>query len=147
MRWVQGDPGLEAALARLPHGSTFRFVDRMLELEPGVEGVGEFELRPDAGYLSGHFPGEPLMPGVLILEAAAQVAGVVAQSDPGPEPLRGLRLAAVRGVKWVGPVLPGDRLELIARVTARMGGVIQASVEARVGGTVVMRGEVTLAGR
>ena len=66
----------------LPHGPEFRFVDRMISLTPGVRGVGEYKVRGDEYYLRGHLPGEPILPGVLMVEAAAQVAGMVAQEDP-----------------------------------------------------------------
>lgn len=75
------------ALAALPHGPEFRFLDRLLTLEPGRCGTVEFARRGDEGFLRGHFPGEPLLPGVLLIEAAAQLAGVVAQSDPAHPPL------------------------------------------------------------
>ena len=66
----------------LPHGPEFRFVDRLLSLTPGKEGVGEYLVRGDEYYLRGHLPGEPILPGVLLVEAGAQVAGMVAQEDP-----------------------------------------------------------------
>ena len=65
------------ALSFLPHGPEFRFVDRLSALEPGASGAAEFTLRGDEPFLRGHFPGEPLMPGVLLVEAVAQLAGVV----------------------------------------------------------------------
>ncbi|MFA6547132.1 MAG: beta-hydroxyacyl-ACP dehydratase, partial [Limisphaerales bacterium] len=73
---------LAQALAFLPHGPEFRFVDRLTVLEPGVRGEGEYTVRGDEPFLRGHFPGDPMMPGVLLVEAAAQLAGIVAQSDP-----------------------------------------------------------------
>ena len=70
------------AMRSLPHGPEFRFVDRMVSLTPGVKGVGEYHVRGDEYYLRGHLPGEPIFPGVLLVEAGAQVAGMVAQEDP-----------------------------------------------------------------
>src|SRR2546427_10721361 len=87
------------ALARLPHGPEFRFLDRLLSLEPGKSGTGEYAVRGDEPFLRGHFPGRPMMPGVLLVEAAAQLAGVVAQRDPGNPPSAGLKLAPIRGSK------------------------------------------------
>lgn len=101
-------------------------------------------MRGDEPFLRGHFPGEPLFPGVLLLEAAAQLAGAVAQSDPQLEPLPGLKLTALRGVKILGTARPGDVLELEARISGRLGNLIQAEVSAAVGGQVVLRGELTL---
>jgi 3-hydroxymyristoyl/3-hydroxydecanoyl-(acyl carrier protein) dehydratase len=87
------------------------------------------------------------MPGVLVAEAAAQLAGVVAQSDPTREPLRDLKLTALRSIKILGAVLPGETLQLEAKITGRMAGLFQASVSARVGDRVILQGEVTLAGQ
>src|ERR1700742_115181 len=84
------------ALDHLPHGPEFRFIDTVSNLVPGQEGAGEYRIRGDEPFLRGHFPGEPVFPGVLLVEAAAQLAGVVAQSDPTIPPLRGLKLAALR---------------------------------------------------
>ena len=73
---------LQRALNLLPHGADFRFLDRLTKLDPGQSGAGEYRVRGDEPFLRGHFPGEPMFPGVLLAEAAAQLAGVVAQSDP-----------------------------------------------------------------
>ena len=73
---------LQCALKFLPHGAEFRFIDRLTNLNPGENGAGEYTVRGDEAFLRGHFPGEPIFPGVLLVEAAAQLAGVVAQSDP-----------------------------------------------------------------
>jgi len=73
---------LAKALAFLPHGPEFRFVDRLTALEPGVHGAGEYTVRGDEPFLRGHFPGDPMMPGVLLVEAAAQLAGIVARPAP-----------------------------------------------------------------
>jgi 3-hydroxyacyl-[acyl-carrier-protein] dehydratase len=137
----------EKALSFLPHGPEFRFVDRVIQLDPGKEGRAEYTLRESETFLRGHFPGVPLMPGVLAVEACAQLAGVVAQSDPTREPLRDLKLTALRSIKIVGAVLPGETLLLEAKVTGRMAGLVQASVTARVGERPILHGEVTLSGQ
>src|SRR5471030_2156688 len=87
---------LATALKLLPHGAEFRFIDRLTSLNPGQYGEGEFTLRGDEPFLRGHFPGEPIFPGVLLVEAAAQLSGVVAQSDPQIPPLNNLKLTALR---------------------------------------------------
>ena len=81
---------LEAALESLPHGPEFRFVDEVVELDAGRSGVGIYRVRGDEAFLAGHFPGDPLMPGVILVEAIAQLAGVVAQCDPERRPLANL---------------------------------------------------------
>jgi 3-hydroxyacyl-[acyl-carrier-protein] dehydratase len=140
------ETSLTAALAALPHGPEFRFLDRLTALDPGRSGAAEFRLRGDEAFLRGHFPGDPLMPGVLLLEAAAQLAGVVAQSDPAIPPLAGLKLTALRQAKILGSARPGQTVHLTAKIDGRMGPLIQASAEARVEGTVVLQAAVTLSG-
>ena len=130
----------------LPHGPEFRFVDRLVELEPGKTGVGEYRVRGDEPFLQGHFPGRPIFPGVLLLEAVAQLAGVVAQSDPAIPPLDGLKLTAIRGVKIVGTAAPGQTIRLNASILGRMNHLINAQGSALVNGTVVMQCELTLSG-
>jgi 3-hydroxyacyl-[acyl-carrier-protein] dehydratase len=140
------DAILIEALRRLPHGPEFRFVDRLLELEPGVRGVGEYRVRGDEPFLKGHFPGEPLMPGVLLVEAAAQLAGVVAQSDPNIAPLAALKLTSLRNVKILGTARPGELIEIRAQINGRMEGLIQASAEVFINGAKAVSAELTLAG-
>ena len=137
---------LQEALKLLPHGPEFRFVDRLLSLAPGREGVGEYLVRGDEPALCGHFPGEPIFPGVLLVEAAVQLAGVVAQSDPAVPPLPGLKLAALRAVKILGTARPGEGLQIEARITGRLGALVQARAKASVTGRVVLTGELTLSG-
>jgi 3-hydroxyacyl-[acyl-carrier-protein] dehydratase len=130
----------------LPHGPEFRFLDKVVSLTPGKEGAGEYRVRGDEPFLRGHFPGDPIFPGVLLVEAAAQLAGIVAQSDPVIPPLAGLKLAALRGVKITGAARPGDVVQLEARVTGRLGNLIQAQARARVGDKQVLAAELTLSG-
>src|SRR5881394_3790634 len=137
---------LGKALESLPHGAEFRFIDRLLALDPGVAATGEYQVRGDEPFLRGHFPNQPLMPGVLLLEAAAQLAGTVAQSDPKVSPLPGLKLTAVRSIKILGTAKPGEVLHLEARITGRLANLIQAHASVSVNGQVVLQGELTLSG-
>jgi 3-hydroxyacyl-[acyl-carrier-protein] dehydratase len=133
-------------LAHLPHGPEFRFLDRISSLTPGKEGTGEYRVRGDEPFLRGHFPGDPIFPGVLLVEAAAQLAGVVAQSDPAIPALPGLKLAALRAAKITGAARPGDMICLTARVTGRLDNLIQAEASARVGDKTVLTAQLTLSG-
>jgi 3-hydroxyacyl-[acyl-carrier-protein] dehydratase len=140
-------PGdLQRALNFLPHGAEFRFLDRLTKLDPGRSGAGEYMVRGDEPFLRGHFPGEPIFPGVLLAEAAAQLAGVVGQSDPAIPPLKNLKLTALRNVKISGTARPGEIITLEAKVTGRLGGLVQAQTEARVAGEIVLTAELTLSG-
>ena len=137
---------LQRALSLLPHGAEFRFIDRLVKLTPGQSGEGEYKVRGDEPFLRGHFPGEPIFPGVLLVEAAAQLAGVVAQSDPKIPPLAGLKLTALRNVKILGTAKPGEIIRLEARITGRLGNLVQAQATACVGSQVVLTAELTLSG-
>jgi 3-hydroxyacyl-[acyl-carrier-protein] dehydratase len=134
------------AMRSLPHGPEFRFVDRMLSLTPGVKGVGEYHVRGDEYYLRGHLPGEPILPGVLLVEAGAQVAGMVAQEDPANPTFPRLKLTALRAVKILGPARPGETLRIEAVITGRLGSMIQAEVSAFIANTRVLSAELTLSG-
>jgi len=137
---------LDIALASLPHGPEFRFLDRLIELDPGISGSGEYEVKADTYFLRGHFPNQPIMPGVLMIEALAQLAGTVAQSGPKPSRLSNLRLAALRTVKIPGSAAPGQTLRLQARVTGRLGNLIQAAGAIRADNKLVLEAELTLSG-
>ena len=134
------------AMRSLPHGAEFRFVDRMLSLTPGVRGVGEYRVRGDEYYLRGHLPGEPIMPGVLMVEAAAQVAGMVAQEDPANPRWPRLKLTALRAVKILGAARPGDTLRIEAIITGVLGSMIQAQVNAFIAENKVLAADIALSG-
>lgn len=133
-------------LAALPHGPEFRFVDSLDSLEPGKSAVARYRVRGDEAFLTGHFPGNPLMPGVILIEAIAQLGGVVAQSDPAIPPLENLLLTGVRGAKILGAARPGEILTLKAEVEGRLGGMIQVSGEVSVGEQPLASAKIMLSG-
>ncbi|MEO5802106.1 MAG: 3-hydroxyacyl-ACP dehydratase FabZ family protein [Verrucomicrobiota bacterium] len=137
---------LQAALTHLPHGPGFRFVDQLLTLEPGKSGSGIYTVRGTEDFLRGHFPGQPLFPGVLLVEAVAQLAGIIAQSDPQIPPLKNLKLTAMRAVKIFGTARPGEIIQLRAEITGRLEKLIQAQASALVGDTVLLKAEINLSG-
>ena len=137
---------LQRALNLLPHGAEFRFIDRLTKLNRGQSGEGEYKVRGDEPFLRGHFPGEPIFPGVLLVEAAAQLAGVVAQSDPKIPPLKNLKLTALRNVKILGTAKPGEIIFLEAKITGRLDNLVQAQATAKVGGEIILTAELTLGG-
>ena len=138
--------GLASALASLPHGPSFRFVDEITGLDGGVSGEGVYRVKGEEAFLEGHFPGRPMMPGVVLIEAIAQLGGVVAQSDPKIAPMEDLRLTAIRSAKILGAAVPGDELRLRARVEGRLGGLVQ--VEGDVSGPhgLLASAKITLSG-
>jgi 3-hydroxyacyl-[acyl-carrier-protein] dehydratase len=141
---MSSDPS--TALENLPHGPSFRFLDELTSLDPGREGSGIYQIRGSEDFLSGHFPGRPMMPGVLLIEAMAQLGGVVAQNDPAIAPLRDLRLTAVRAAKILGAALPGETLEIHAKVEGRMDGLVQVEGAVNVAGKPLASARITLSG-
>ena len=116
---------LESALAALPHGAGFRFVDELYALDPGKSASGGYRLKGSEAFLAAHFPGEPMMPAVLMIEAIAQLAGIAAQGGASGPPAK-LRLAAVRQAKILAAAHPGDQLGIHATLTATLGDLVQA---------------------
>lgn len=141
-----GPPLLTKALEALPHGAAFRFVDSLEALEPGRSGRGVYRVRGDEAFLSGHFPGAPMMPGVILIEALAQLAGVVAQSDPAIHPMDDLRLSAVRVAKITGSAAPGESLEMVVEITGRLGALVQAQGRITCAGRVLLTAQIVLSG-
>lgn len=139
-------PDLSDALASLPHGPEFRFVDELTALEPGVSATGRYRLRGTEAFLAGHFPGQPIMPAVLLVEAIAQMAGIAAQSDPVIGALKNLRLTAIRSVKVMGAIEPGQTIEISASIQGRLGGLIQGQGRITVDGKALAEGQITLSG-
>jgi 3-hydroxyacyl-[acyl-carrier-protein] dehydratase len=129
----------------LPHGREFRFVDCVDEMQPGKSATAVYKVRGDEVFLRGHFPGNPIMPGVILIEAVAQLAGCVGQAGRDM-PLKNLKLAGVRNAKISGTAAPGQTIKLEVTMVGVMGNVMQASGTAAVDGKVILQAEVILAG-
>ncbi len=125
-------------LKRLPHAAPFRFVSRLTQVKPGVSAQGVWSIVGNEDFLKGHFPGHPIVPGVLITEALAQLSGLAAagQNTEG-------RLAQI-DVRFETPVAPPAEIQLQSTITRSMLGLIQFDVQASYQGKVVARGAVTL---
>jgi len=127
----------------LPHRYPFAFVDRIIEYVPGERAVGIKNVTLNEPYFQGHFPGRPIMPGVLIVEAMAQVGGVVLTQMPEAE--GGLFLfAGIDKVRFRRQVVPGDQLVMTAEllyIKRRRFGKMQARAE--VDGQLATEGELT----
>ncbi len=101
----------------LPHRYPFLLIDRVIELEAGRKLVGYKNVTINEPFFNGHFPGHPVMPGVLILEALAQAAALLAYKSTGLDPnSRVTYLMGIDGARFRKPVVPGDRLQLEVEV-------------------------------
>jgi 3-hydroxyacyl-[acyl-carrier-protein] dehydratase len=130
--------------AILPHREPFLLIDEVVELDPGVRVVARKSVRSDEWYLSGHFPGRPIMPGVLIVEAMAQTGAVAVLSE---DENRG-RLALFAGiddVRFKRLVEPGDELELSCELERVRGPIGKGRATAHVAGELAARGVLTFA--
>jgi 3-hydroxyacyl-[acyl-carrier-protein] dehydratase len=121
-----------------PHGPGFSFIDSFEIVEPGKTGRGHKRLDPQAPFFADHFPGNPLMPGVLLVECAAQAAGVLWQ-QPGAA-----YLAAVRDFRFRKPVLPDQTVDIEVTLEKEMGPFGQFDAVLRVGPDIVSQGKLTL---
>jgi 3-hydroxyacyl-[acyl-carrier-protein] dehydratase len=133
-------------LQSLPHGPEFRFVHELSSLEPGASAEGTYIISGNEPFLKGHFPEHPIWPGVVMVEAIAQLGGVVAQSDPEEEKLNDMRLTAIKKAKIIGTAVPGETLKIKARVEGRMGSLIQVSGSVSVGDNCIAKAIVMLSG-
>jgi beta-hydroxyacyl-ACP dehydratase FabZ len=128
----------------LQHRYPFLLVDRVLELEPGKRAVGLKNVTINEAFFSGHFPGNPIMPGVLIVEAMAQVGGVLLLATTGNEGKLAF-FAGIDKVRFRRPVMPGDQLITEVTLLKAKGDIGRVAVVGRVGGQVVAEGEYLFA--
>jgi len=131
---VAGDP-----VSHLPHGISFRFVDRVLEIVPGDRVVGLKNVTANDPYLQDHFPGNPLMPGVLLVESMAQTARLLL-----PEGSSAV-LAQIKEARFHSPVIPGDQIRIEAVRRGGLGALHRFEVAALVNGVPAAEAEIVLA--
>ncbi len=130
--------------AIIPHRAPFLLVDRIIELEAGKSAVGELDVRADAFWVPGHFPQYAVMPGVLIVEALAQV-GAVALLSMAEFSGKLAFFAGIDGVRFKRQVRPGDTLRLTVALEAMRRGIGKGQVTATVDGKTAARGELLFA--
>jgi len=113
----------------LPHRYPFLMVDKILEIEPGVKAIGIKNVTVNEEFFQGHFPGQPIMPGVLIIEAMAQVAGILAFYS-GAAVGKSVYFMSIEKAKFRKPVVPGDQLRLKIQFLQHRGNVWRVSGQA-----------------
>lgn len=128
----------------IPHRFPFLLVDKVLELEQGKRIVAIKNVTANEPFFQGHFPEYPIMPGVLIVEALAQTAGICTAEGTDGNGKLGL-FAAIDTMKFKRPVLPGDTLKLEAEILMNKLGVVKARVKATVEDQVAAEGEIKFA--
>lgn len=138
---------MNEVLERLPHAFPFRMIDRILEIEKGKKAIALKNISIDEPHFLGHFPKDPVMPGVLILEAMAQTGGLAFQSsfESGGEGIP--VLARVEEFRLKKKVIPGDQLIIEAEVLHAFSNLAKVKVLARVEGEPVAEGTLVLAKR
>jgi 3-hydroxyacyl-[acyl-carrier-protein] dehydratase len=130
--------------AILPHRDPFLLIDEVVELEPGKRAVARKTVRADEWFLAGHFPGRPIMPGVLMVEGLAQTGAVIVltlEENHGKMVLFG----GIDGVRFKRLVEPGETLEYVCEIEAMRGPVGKGKVKATVDGQIAVRGALTFA--
>jgi 3-hydroxyacyl-[acyl-carrier-protein] dehydratase len=130
--------------AIIPHRDPFLLLDEVIEIEPGSRVVARKHVRDDEWYLAGHFPGNPIMPGVLMVEALAQTGAVAVLSlDENRGKL--VLFAGIDDLRFKRVVRPGDVLTLECRLERMRGPIGKGSVRATVDGELAVRGMLTFA--
>jgi len=127
---------IEAIRAHLPHRYPFLLVDRVVALEPGVSIEAYKNLTINEPFFDGHFPENPVFPGVLLVEAMAQAAGILGFKTMGKTPADGsiYYLVGVDGLRFKRPCVPGDQVRLHAEIVSERRGIWKFAVSAKVDG-------------
>ena len=131
-------------MERIPHRYPFLLVDRVLELVPGTSGKGIKNVTINEPFFTGHFPGAPIMPGVLIVEAMAQLGAMVVLSVPENKGKLAF-FAGIDSMRFRRQVVPGDQLYMEVEISRMRGSIGKGSVKALVDGQVAAEGTVMFA--
>lgn len=134
-------------LLHLPHRYPFLLIDRVLEMEVGKRIVGLKNVTMNEPFFVGHFPGNPVMPGVMVIEALAQAAGILSFKTMGrtPDDRSVVYFAGIDGARFKKPVVPGDQLRLEVDLHRLVRGVAKFTGRALVGDVLVAEAEIMAA--
>lgn len=135
---------IEEVMQFLPHRHPFLLVDRVVEMEPGKTITAIKNVTINEPFFPGHFPGAPVMPGVLILEAMAQAAALLSFKTKGytPEQIGIVYFAGIDGARFKKPVKPGDQLVLKVEIVREMRGIWKYKGRAEVDGVLAAEAEL-----
>ncbi len=136
--------GIQEIMETLPHRYPFLLVDRIVELEMGKRIVGIKNVTMNEPFFQGHFPGHPIMPGVLLLEAMAQTGGVLALKSVPPEQVKNklIYFMSIDKAKFRKPVIPGDQVRFELDVIKMRSTIVSLKAKALVEGAVVAEAEL-----
>jgi len=137
--------GINEIMKFLPHRYPFLLVDRIVELEPEKRIVGLKNVTINEPFFQGHFPGAPVMPGVLIIESMAQVAGVMIYRDLPDKEKKLIYFTGIEDAKFRRPVLPGDQLRIEMELLNRRSNFGKMQGRATVDGKLVAEAVVLFA--
>ena len=135
--------GIEEIMKILPHRYPFLLVDRVLEIDPGKRIVGIKNVTINEPFFQGHFPGHPIMPGVLIVEAMAQVGGMLLMGTVPDPSSKVVYFTSLNNVKWRRPVKPGDQLRFELDLLQVRGPMCKMQGVAKVDGEIVCEAEMS----
>jgi beta-hydroxyacyl-ACP dehydratase FabZ len=136
--------GIQEIMNTLPHRYPFLLVDKIVEMDVGKRVVGIKNVTINEPFFQGHFPGQPIMPGVLILEAMAQVAGVMALKTVPPDQVQNkvIYFMTIDKAKFRKPVIPGDQLRFEMDVIKMRSNIMNIKGQALVEGSLVAEAEM-----
>lgn len=136
--------GIQEIMDTLPHRYPFLLIDKIVEMEMGKRVIGIKNVTMNEPFFQGHFPGHPIMPGVMILEAMAQAGGVLALKSVPPDQVKNkvLYFMSIDKAKFRKPVVPGDQLRFEIDVIKQRSNIMSLKAQALVSDAVVAEAEL-----
>ena len=138
------DPAdIQRIMALLPHRYPFLLIDRIIEIRENASGIGLKNVTANEPHFTGHFPGQPIMPGVLLIEGMAQTAGAICILARGQDSPKVVYFMTIDQAKFRRPVLPGDTVEYHVKKIRNRSNIWKFNAEAMVGGNKVAQATIS----